>query len=95
MTRKNIARLLLLPFVLLTVYAVYMIGYIGVFDYQLHSPSGWQVMTDLVIACLIILMWMIPEARRNGRNPWPYVVITVFLGSIGPLLYLATDKDEL
>lgn len=93
MTKKTFAIILLIPFSLLTVYAIYKVGYIGVFDYHRHSPAGWQVFADLVIACLLLLTWLVPHAKKNGRNPWPFVVITVFLGSLGPLLYLATDKS--
>ncbi|MEN7342168.1 MAG: DUF2834 domain-containing protein [Pseudomonadota bacterium] len=90
--RQRISVLILLPFTALTLYAVASVGYIGIFDYHRHSPAGWQVFTDLVIALILVLMWMVPEAKRRGRNPWPWVVATLFLGSIGPLLYLATDK---
>ena len=94
MTKKIFATILLIPFSLLTIYAIYKVGYIGVFDYQRHSPAGWQVFADLVIACLLLLTWLVPHAEKNGRNPWPFVVITVFLGSLGPLLYLATNKSK-
>ena len=94
MTKKTLAIILLIPFSILSLYAVYKVGYIGIFDYQRHSPAGWQVIVDLVIACILILSWMIPEAKKVGRNPWPFVVITVFLGSIGPLVYLATSKTR-
>jgi hypothetical protein len=94
MNKKTFATILLVPFSALTVYAIYKVGYIGVFDYHRHSPAGWQVFADLVIACLLLLSWLIPEAKKNGRNPWPFVVVTVFLGSLGPLLYLATDNTK-
>ena len=94
MNKQIIAIALLIPFSLLTVYAIYKVGYIGVFDYQRHSPAGWQVFADLVIACLLCLSWLIPEAKRNGRNPAPFVVLTLFLGALGPLLYIATDKAK-
>ena len=90
--RKVIAILILIPFTLLTAYAVMEVGYIGILDYHRHSPAGWQVFTDLVIALVLVLLWLIPEAKRAGRNPWPWVAITLGLGSFGPLLYLATDK---
>ncbi|MEM8563690.1 MAG: DUF2834 domain-containing protein [Pseudomonadota bacterium] len=64
------------------------VGYVGIFDYQRHSSAGWQVFADLVIALLLVLTWLIADARRNGRNPWPWVLITLFTGSFGPLLYL-------
>ena len=90
--RRLLAIAILIPFTLLTVYAVAQVGYIGLLDYHRHSPAGWQVFTDLVVALILVLTWMIPEARRSGRNPWPWVVATLFLGSIGPLLYMATDR---
>ncbi|WND01754.1 hypothetical protein QGN29_09330 [Temperatibacter marinus] len=94
MSLRSLALILLVPFSLLTVYAVMEVGYIGVFDYQRHSPAGWQVFFDLVLSLLLILIWMIPNARENGRNPWPFVMVTLFLGVIGPLLYLLGTKDK-
>ncbi len=64
------------------------VGYIGIFDYHRHSPAGWQVFADLVIALLLVLLWLVPHAKESGRNPWPWVVLTLLLGSFGPLLYL-------
>lgn len=86
--RRTLAIIVLVPFTLLTAYAVQQVGYIGIFDYQRHSPAGWQVLVDLVIALVLVLSWLIPEARRAGRNPWPWVLVTLFLGSFGPLVYL-------
>lgn len=84
------ALVLLLPFSLLTLYALSQVGYVGIFDYQRHSAAGWQVMADLVVALLLVLAWLVPHARGCGRNPWPWVLLTLTMGSIGPLLYLAT-----
>ena len=55
--------------------------------------AGWQVFADLVIACLLLLMWIFPDARKRGRNPWGYALITVVLGAFGPLLYWALGKS--
>ena len=94
MTKRTLAIIILIPFTLLTAYAVAQVGYVGIFDYQLHSPAGWQVMIDLFIALLLVLSYLVPEARKAGRNPWPWVVLTLFLGSIAPLLYLVFgDRD--
>ncbi|MGH1374111.1 MAG: hypothetical protein ACRBBW_18870 [Cellvibrionaceae bacterium] len=86
---RLLALVLLIPFSLLTLYAVSQVGYLGIFDYPRHSPAGWQIMADLVVALLLVLVWLVPHARANGRSPWPWVVLTLTLGSIGPLLYLA------
>jgi|APLow6443716910_1056828.scaffolds.fasta_scaffold691783_1 hypothetical protein len=88
MSRRTLAIIILIPFTLLTAYAVHKVGYIGIFDYHRHSPAGWQVIADLVIALVLVLTWLVPEARKAGRNPWPWVVATLLLGSFGPLLYL-------
>jgi len=95
MNIRTLAIILLLPFAALSVYAVMQVGYIGIFDYHRHSPAGWQVFVDLVIALILVLCWLIPHARKAGRNPLPWVLITLFLGSIGPLCYLAlTPQDQ-
>ena len=94
MNRRITAILILVPFSALTLYALLQVGYVGLFDYQLQSPAGWQVLIDLVIALLLVLMWLVPEAKRDGRNPWPWVLLTLGTGSIGPLLYLATGSRQ-
>jgi len=92
--RRTLAWILLIPFALLTLYALAEVGYVGIFDYHRHSPAGWQVFADLVVALVLVLSWLIPDARSRGRNPWPWVVLTLFLGSIGPLLYLGLSRVE-
>jgi Protein of unknown function DUF2834 len=85
---KILALAILVPFSLLSAYAVAQVGYLGIIAYHLPSPAGWQVITDLVIAVLLICLWMIQDARRTGRSAWPYVVASLFLGSFGVLFYL-------
>lgn len=97
MNRKSLAIAILIPFSVLTAYAVYKVGYFGIFEYHIHSPAGWQVIVDLVIACVLVLTWLIPEAKKHGKSPWPWVAITLVAGSFGPLLYLifaAPSKAE-
>lgn len=84
--------LVILAFGALSAYALMDVGYLGIFDYHRHSSAGWQVITDLVIVCTLAIFWMISDARKTGRNPWPYVVITVFAGSFGPLFYLLAGE---
>jgi drug/metabolite transporter (DMT)-like permease len=94
MSRRTLGIALLVPFGLLTLYAVVQVGFIGIFDYHRHSPAGWQVFADLVVALLLVLVWLVDDARRLGRNPWPWVVGTLLTGSIAPLLYLATSPTS-
>jgi hypothetical protein len=91
-SKRTLALIILIPFTALTIYAVAEVGYVGIFDYQRHGPAGWQVFVDLVIALVLVLTWMIPEAKKAGRNPWPWVVVTLAAGSFGPLLYLVFGR---
>ena len=69
-------------------YAIAQVGYVGVVASHFESWGGIQVLVDLVIACGLAAVCMIIDARKRGVNPWGYVVLTLFLGSIGPLSYL-------
>lgn len=57
---------------------------------ELTANGGWalQMFLDIVIALVLFMIWMVPDARERGL-PWPvYVVATLALGSIGALAYL-------
>lgn len=95
MSSRTLATLLLVPFSVLTIYTVSQVGYVGIFDYHRHSPAGWQVFADLVIALTLVLSWLIPDAKKRGRSPWLWVALTLTLGSIGPLLYLVMRRKPL
>lgn len=84
--------LVIAAFGALSAYAVMDVGYLGIFDYHRHSSAGWQVITDLVIVCTLAIFWMVSDALKTGRNPWPYVVVTLAAGSFGPLFYLLVGE---
>ena len=89
--RRFLIAFIILDFALLTSYALEQHGYWGIIAYHLPSSAGWQVLADLVISCMIIARWMFADARRNGRNPWPYLLLMLVLGSFGPLFYLLLE----
>ncbi len=93
---KPVLLAILLPFGAYSLYVIYEVGYVGIFAAVAASPGSLQVAFDLVIACLLISWWMVIDARASGRNPWPYVLITLAAGSFGPLLYLllAGQRDS-
>jgi hypothetical protein len=78
--------------------AIYLYGYIGFFRTVLTNFAGVTAFVDLAIALVLILVWMGDDARqRNVSAPIPYLVLTVALGSVGPLLYLIrrfADRTE-
>jgi hypothetical protein len=87
-TKSLLLASVLVAFGGLTAVATVEHGYLGIITYHFPSTAGWQVLADLVIACALAMVWMVLDGRRTGRNPWPYVVATVFLGSFGPRAYL-------
>jgi hypothetical protein len=64
------------------------VGYLGILLPHFQSSGGLQVLVDLVIALTLVMIWMVADARRTHRNPWPWVVLTLVAGSFGPLGYL-------
>ena len=78
----------LADFSALTAYAVYQVGYVGFFESLFGSIVGITVLADLVIALSLVMVWMGRDARQRGVSATPYIVATLLLGSVGPLLYL-------
>jgi hypothetical protein len=69
-------------------YAIYLYGYIGFFRMVLANFAGFAAFVDLTIALVLILIWMGDDARERRVSALPYLVLTLALGSVGPLLYL-------
>jgi fatty acid desaturase len=80
--------IVLLDFLTLTGYAVYHYGYVGFFEMVMANAVTVTAFVDLVIALTLILGWMWRDARGRGLSPVPYVLLTLALGSVGPLAYL-------
>ena len=79
-------------FGVLTTLALMDVGYFGIVAPHFRSWGGGQVLTDLVIMCVLACIWMGNDARESGLPVWPFVALTVFAGSFGPLLYLAARE---
>lgn len=82
----------ILAFGALSALALVEHGYLGIFAFHFTSSAGMQVLSDLVIVCALAMIWMLLDARRTGRRVWPFLVMTVTLGSFGPLLYLLVGE---
>ena len=75
-------------FTLFTAAIVAHTGLAGFYRALLDSPAAWQLLMDITIALGLVLAWIWQDAKRSGRAFWPWVPLTLALGSIGPLLYL-------
>lgn len=76
-------------FLALSGFAVYQHGVCGFFTLLLANSATVTLSTDLVISLTLISVWLWRDARSRGVSPYPFLLMTVALGSAGPLLYLA------
>jgi hypothetical protein len=63
-------------------------GYIGLFEDGMASWGARQITVDLIIAAVIAIGFIVKDARANDLQYVPFIVMTLFLGSIGLLSYL-------
>ncbi len=86
--RKILLLAVLLPFAAFSIWVVAEYSYLAIFTDQLLKPTSLQVIIDLGIAVGLAMLWMIADARKRGIIVWPFLLISLTLGSIGPLSYL-------
>ncbi len=91
--RRIFLAFLLVDFLTLTGWALAHHGVVGWVGALLSQPVGILVAVDLIIALSFLVGWMWKDAHRSGRNPWPYIVVTLCTGSAGPLLYLLLKEE--
>jgi hypothetical protein len=93
--QRNLLTLVLILFSALTAAALWQSGgLLGIVSWHVKSFGGAQVFADLVIALTLFMVWMWRDAQAIGRTAWPWVIATLALGSIAPLLYLLTRRTE-
>ena len=80
--------LVLLAFGSFEAWGVYQVGYAGVFEQALGTTGALLAFVDLTIALGLVTLWMWQDARERGIEFLPYVILTLTLGSVGPLCYL-------
>jgi hypothetical protein len=93
---KKIVLPVFLFFAALNIAAFVHDGVGGIVDY-VRNTNGLSIVlgVDLVIALTMVCIWMVRDARRQGKGTAGYIVLTVALGSIGPLLYLLRRRGTL
>jgi hypothetical protein len=73
---------------IITALALWYDGLWGILAPNFQSFGEFQVFFDLIIALGLFIVWMWRDALNAGRNPWPWLLITLSVGSFGPLIYL-------
>ena len=96
--KRIVPSVLLLGFSALTAEVVIRDGYTGWLRIAAENTSAGLLLVDLSIALSLVLFWMIKDARERKATVWPFAILTVMLGSVGPLAYLALrpspDRDR-
>ena len=95
MTKKQIIlAIILADFVAFNCWVIWSAGFGPAFEQAFASPWSTQIAVDLCLAIGAIMVWMKADATKRGVNPWPWLALTLFTGSIGWLAYLVTRPDE-
>jgi hypothetical protein len=85
----------LLPFTLLTAYAVHFSGGLLAFLWFFtQHPASWQIFADIAIVLSLLLVFIYRDAKATGRAFWPWAIFSLTCGSFGPLLYFITGKEK-
>ena len=85
---KVVSAVALVVFGVFSSWVMLQVGYMGIWTGALDNPGSQQVLADLVVACGLICIWMVVDAKERGGNAWPFVAVTLVAGSFGPLFYL-------
>ena len=72
----------------ITVAAFWFEGLAGFPAAITSSFAAGQIYLDLVIAIVMIDVWVWHDAKAQGRNPWPWIIGSLIVGSFAPLGYL-------
>jgi hypothetical protein len=82
----------IIAFGVLSALALMDVGYFGILKPHFQSWGGAQVFADLVIMGLLVCIWMAGDAPQRGLPAWPFIVLTLAVGSFGPLVYLVVRE---
>ena len=86
--KRFVLPLLLVGFSALTAEVVIRDGYTEWLRIAFENRSAGLLLVDLSIACSLAIGWMVRDARARNATVWPFAVLTVLFGSVGPLAYL-------
>ena len=86
--RRIVLGIVLASFTALTAYAIEQHGLAGSLALCFANAATTALFADASIALGLLMMWMWDDARAQGRSWLPYALLTLVLGSVGPLLYL-------
>lgn len=85
---------LLIPFSIYSFAVMFRIGYDGIWRDGFAATGSLQILIDLAVMATLACAWLLQDAARTGRKAWPWLLLTLTCGSLGPLLYLASARRD-
>lgn len=86
--------MVLTAFTALSFYALYQHGVCEFLHLAVATPGHITLTADLVISLSLVSAWLWRDARARNVSPWPFLLLTAVLGSVGPLLYLVLKGSK-
>lgn len=86
------AALTLLVFGGASTWLVFEEGFFGFLHVAARERWALQILCDLAIALVLFTPVMVRDARARGIAAWPFVIMTIVLGSIGLLAYFVVRE---
>lgn len=71
-----------------SLWAMVQVGYLGIWQGGFSGIGATQVTLDLIVSSILLIGFVVRDARATGRNWWPYALVTLVAGSFGTLAYL-------
>lgn len=94
MTLKKIVILIVaIDFAVLTGLALWKQGIVGLLQLATANWMGMTLTADLCISLTLLSIALYRDARRRGKSPWPFLLLTLCTGSLGPLVYLFLREE--
>jgi hypothetical protein len=87
-TQRVLLLALVIAFAAFTTISAVEHGYLGFWEEVTQNTATLQVLIDLSIVAFLALIWMYRDSRVQAMPFVPYALLTVVLGSFGPLGYL-------
>ena len=84
---------MLADFAAFSAWVMWDAGLAVAFEQAFASPWSTQIAIDLALSVGAIMVWMHKDAKARGANPWPWLAVTLFTGSIGWLAYLVARPE--
>ncbi len=83
--------ILVVLFVAFTAYTLFVMaghGILGFVELALREPWGLQLFLDLLLMLALFSTWIWGDAKSRNLPSWPYMILSLLMGSMGALVYL-------